>query len=213
LGKRFARILLSGKIDNSIMDDPENNQEEQLAEVDLIRRIGDGDRASFHEFYEKYSGLVVGTAFRVLNDPRDAEDVAQEVFVMIWEKARLYDPSRGKPLTWVVTMTRNKAIDRLRSLQRRFRLRDELEAETNPADFIADRAPADDLEASERESLLRTAVDKLARDQREAIEMAYFGGMTQQEIAERLGEPLGTVKARIRRGLLRLRRLAAGARP
>jgi len=194
------------------MDDPANNQQEQLAEVELIRRIGQGDRASFDEFYKKYAGLVVGTALRVLNDPQDAEDVAQEVFVMIWEKARLYDPSRGKPLTWVVTMTRNKAIDRLRSLQRRFHFRDILEAETNLSELIAERGPADDLEACERESLLRNAVDKLTRDQREAIELAYFGGMTQQEIAERLGEPLGTIKARIRRGLLRLRRLASKAR-
>jgi RNA polymerase sigma factor (sigma-70 family) len=73
---------------------------------------------------------------RVLNDPRDAEDVAQEVFVMIWEKAKLYDPSKGKPLTWAVTMTRNKAIDKLRSLQRRFRLREELEKRNHPYEWL-----------------------------------------------------------------------------
>lgn len=192
--------------------EPAHTSDEQAMEVDLIRRIGRGDRVGFEEFYEKYSGLVVGTACRVLNDLTDAEDVAQEVFVMIWEKAGMYDPARGKPLTWVVTMTRNKAIDRLRSLQRRFRLRDELESQADPADFIAERAPVEELENTERDVMLRRAVEKLTRDQREAIEMAYFGGMTQQEIADRLGEPLGTVKARIRRGLMRLRRLAAQAR-
>lgn len=192
--------------------EPAQASDEQAMEVDLIRRIGRGDRGGFEEFYEKYSGLVVGTACRVLNDLTDAEDVAQEVFVMIWEKAGMYDPARGKPLTWVVTMTRNKAIDRLRSLQRRFRLRDELESQADPADFIAERAPVEELENTERDVMLRRAVEKLTRDQRDAIEMAYFGGMTQQEIADRLGEPLGTVKARIRRGLMRLRKLAVQAR-
>jgi RNA polymerase sigma-70 factor (ECF subfamily) len=155
--------------------------------------------------------VIYATAMRVLNDPRDAEDVAQEVFVMIWEKAKMYDPSRGKPLTWAVTMTRNKSIDRLRSLQRRFRLRDELEQETSASDFTTERAPVDDVEIQERGEILRSAVMKLSKEQREVIEMAYFSGLTQNEIADRLEEPLGTVKARIRRGMIKLRRLVAGS--
>jgi RNA polymerase sigma-70 factor (ECF subfamily) len=180
-------------------------------EVELIRKIGEGDRASFAEFYDKFGGVIYATAMRVLNDPRDAEDVAQEVFVMIWEKAKMYDPSRGKPLTWAVTMTRNKSIDRLRSLQRRFRLRDELEQETSASDFTTERAPVDDVEIQERGEILRSAVMKLSKEQREVIEMAYFSGLTQNEIADRLEEPLGTVKARIRRGMIKLRRLVAGS--
>lgn len=176
-------------------------------EIALIQKISRGDRASFAEFYDKYAGVIYSTALRVLNDPRDAEDVAQEVFVMIWDKAGMYDPSRGKPLTWAVTMTRNKAIDKLRSLQRRFRLRDELEEEAKTDDFTTNRAPLEDVESHERSQILRSAVLRLSKEQREVIEMAYFSGLTQNEIADRLQEPLGTVKARIRRGMLKLRRM------
>jgi RNA polymerase sigma-70 factor, ECF subfamily len=181
--------------------------EAPLEELVLIKKIGEGDRESFARFYEKFGGVIYSTALRVLNDHRDAEDVAQEVFVMIWEKARMYDPARGKPLTWAVTMTRNKAIDKLRSLQRRFRLRDELEEEAKSDDFTTSRGPMDDVENTERVGILRSAVLKLSKEQREVIEMAYFSGLTQNEIADRLNEPLGTVKARIRRGMLKLRRM------
>lgn len=178
-------------------------------EVELILKIGQGDRNSFAEFYEKFSAVIVSTAFRVLNDHRDAEDVAQEVFSMIWEKASLYDPARGKPLTWVVTMTRNKSIDRLRSLQRRFRLRDELEKESDSGVVQMERAPFEEADAFERGKMVRSAVKKLSKEQREVIEMAYFSGLTQNEIAEELKQPLGTIKARIRRGMIKLRRLVA----
>lgn len=178
-----------------------------LEDIQLIEKIGQGDRSCFSEFYDKYAGVIFSTALRVLNDPKDAEDVTQEVFVMIWEKAQMYDPARGKPLTWAITMTRNKAIDKLRSLQRRFRLRDELEQESLQEDPTSDRAPLDDVESQERHQLLRSAVLRLSKEQREVIEMAYFSGLTQNEIADRLQEPLGTVKARIRRGVLKLRRM------
>jgi len=177
--------------------------------IQLIRKIGMGDRTSFQEFYQRFSGLIYSTAFRVLNNASDAEDVAQDVLFMVWEKAPMYDPARGKPLTWAITMTRNKAIDRLRSLQRRGRLHDEVRAEVEPGEITTERVPFEELQASEQGQLLRSAVLKLNRDQREAIEMAYFQGLTQQEIASRLDQPLGTVKARIRRGMIRLRTLVS----
>ncbi len=180
---------------------------DNLAEIELIRRIAMADRAAFEEFYEKYSGIIYSTALRVLNDVADAEEVAQEVFFMIWEKAPMYDVTRGKPLTWAVTMTRNKAIDRIRSVQRRIRLREEATAEADQDDFIHDRRPFDDVDSQEKGAMVRAAVLKLNDEQREVIEMAYFGGLTQNEIAERLGEPLGTIKARIRRGMMRLRKI------
>lgn len=186
-------------------------QPDSQAEIELIRRIGEGDRAAFEEFYRKYSGIIYSTALRVLNDVADAEEVTQEVFFMIWEKAPMYDAARGKPLTWAVTMTRNKAIDRIRSVQRRIRLRDEATAEIDTDDFIHDRRPFDDVDSHEKGAMVRTAVRKLNAEQREVIEMAYFGGLTQNEIAERLGEPLGTVKARIRRGMMRLRKIIGSA--
>lgn len=180
-------------------------------DMELIRKIGLGDRDSFEDFYRRYSGLVYSTAYRVLNNQTDAEDVTQDVMFMIWEKSPMYDPARGKPITWAVTMTRNKAIDRLRSVQRRFRLQDEVEKEANPDDFIHERRPVDELDAMEKGNIVRTAVMKLSKEQREVIEMAYFGGLTQQEIAAKLREPLGTVKARIRRGMLRLKKMVGTA--
>lgn len=181
---------------------------ENIAEiVELIRKIGVGDNRSFEEFYERFSGLIYATALRVLASESDAEDVTQEVFFMLWEKAPMYDPSRGKPITWVMTMTRNKAIDRLRSLHRRFRLQDEVQKEAGKEEQLSEREPFEDLDHQEKGRLVRSAVMKLNKQQREAIEMVYFGGLTQQEIAARLHEPLGTVKARIRRGMLRLRKI------
>ncbi len=177
------------------------------SEIELIRRIGDGDRAAFTEFYDRYAGIIYSTALRVLNDVADAEEVAQEVLFMIWEKAPMYDGSRGKPLTWAVTMTRNKAIDRIRSVRRRIRLRDEAGAEQDPEAFLHDRRPSDEVDSHEQGALVRSAVQKLKTDQREVIEMVYFRGLTQKEIADQLGEPLGTIKARIRRGMTRLRHL------
>lgn len=180
---------------------------ETPAVEELIRKIGMGDRASFEEFYKRFSGLIYSTALRVLSNDTDAQDVAQDVMFMIWEKAPMYDPARGKPLTWVITMTRNKSIDRIRSQQRRYRLHDDVQNEYGADDHTAVREPFEDLDSSEKGKILRSAVLKLSKDQREAIEMAYFSGLTQQEIAARLDEPLGTVKARIRRGMLRLKKI------
>lgn len=174
--------------------------------IELIREIGLGNREAFGKFFLQFSGLVYSTALRILADPADAEDVAQEVMVMLWEKAPMYDPSRGKPLTWVITMTRNKSIDRLRSLTRRRRLHDEAELEI-AGDDTYQVEPFSELENSEKGRIVRTAVLKLNQKQRAVIEMAYFNGLSQQEIASRLSEPLGTVKARMRRGMLHLRQI------
>ncbi|RYD71043.1 MAG: sigma-70 family RNA polymerase sigma factor, partial [Verrucomicrobiaceae bacterium] len=103
-------------------------------EIELLRRVSKGDRLAFSELYDRFSGLLFATAYRILNNQEGAEDVLQDVFVQIWEKAPLYDSSRGKPLTWAVTLTRNKAIDRLRSLQRRGRLQEQVEKEAQAID-------------------------------------------------------------------------------
>ncbi len=180
---------------------------EKSEEIALLLQVGRGDRAAFETFYDRYAGIIFSTALRVLNDATDAEDVAQEVFVMIWDKAAMYDPARGKPLTWAVTMTRNKAIDRIRSHQRRSRLREEAGNERLPEDTVNNRAPSDDVNSFEQGDMVREAVGKLSTEQRIVIEMAYFKGLTQNEIAEQLQEPLGTVKARIRRGMMKLKKL------
>ena len=175
------------------------------AEITLMQRVGAGDRQSFAELYDRFSGVLFSTAYRVLNNQEAAEDVLQDAFVMIWEKAPLYDPARGKPMTWAATITRNKAIDRLRSTVRRNRLRDDVEREAETLAQFDDRSSFEAMASGETAQQVRTALQKLTKDQREAIELAFFSSLTQTEIAERLGEPLGTVKARIRRGMMKLR--------
>ena len=182
------------------------NPEQQLAaEIALLHRVAQGDRRGFAELYDRFSGVLFSTAYRVLNNREAAEDVLQDVFIQIWEKAPLYDPARGKPMTWAVTLTRNKAIDRLRSTQRRSRLQDDVQREAETFEQFDDRSSFDAVAAGETSLLVREAIGKLSKDQREAIELAFFSSLTQTEIAERLGEPLGTVKARIRRGMMKLR--------
>ena len=177
------------------------------AEIALLRRVAQGDRRGFEELYDRFSGVLFSTAYRVLNNQEAAEDVLQDVFIQIWEKAPLYDPTRGKPMTWAVTLTRNKAIDRLRSTVRRNRLQDDVQRESETFEQFDDRSSFDAVASGETGKLVREAIQKLSKDQREAIELAFFSSLTQAEIAERLQEPLGTVKARIRRGMMRLRDL------
>jgi RNA polymerase sigma-70 factor (ECF subfamily) len=181
-------------------------------DADLIRRIGMGDVVAFREFYKAHCGIVYSTAFRVLNNPQDAEDVLQETMFMVWEKSPMYEESRGKPATWAVAMARNKAIDKLRSIQRRTRLNEDAEAEI-PEQVHRDEIPNDLLSIAEDGNRVRTAVMKLNREQREVIEMAYFKGLTQQQISEKLHAPVSTVKARIRRGIIRLRKLVCSSLP
>ena len=178
-----------------------------LQDSDLFRRTAAGDDQSLRELHRRYSGVLLATAMRVLNNARDAEEVVQEAFVQIWEKASVYDAQRGKPLTWAMTLTRNKAIDHLRRVQRRRRLQDEVAEEAKIWDHVVENDSSDEAEAHERKDIVRSAVIQLSADQRRAIEMAFFGGMTQLEIAQKLDEPLGTVKARIRRGMLKLRQI------
>ena len=184
---------------------------DELLEIELLENIGRGDRDSFRQLHERYAGVLFSTAYQVLNDQAEAEDVMQDVFVQIWDKAKLYDRGRGKPLTWALTLTRNKSIDRLRSAQRRYRLKDEVEKETSVSEQRGAggaQAGGDSVErvyALEKNRIVRSAVLQLSTEQRQAIEMAFFGGLTQNEIAHKLREPLGTVKARIRRGMIKLK--------
>ncbi|CAN5749654.1 sigma-70 family RNA polymerase sigma factor [soil metagenome] len=178
--------------------------EELARDTAMIQKIGNRDVVAFQDFYKKFNGLLYSTIYRVLNDHQDTEDIMQEVLVQIWQKAHLYEAGKGKPLTWVTTMARNRAIDRIRSKQRRSKLNDgfEQESKTVHPEFIEDTR--DVLMAKESDEMLKGAVMELSPDQREAIQLAYFAGLTQSEIAEKLQEPLGTVKARIRRGVQRL---------
>jgi RNA polymerase sigma-70 factor (ECF subfamily) len=171
---------------------------------ELLRRIAAGDREAFAEFYDRNSRLMFSVATRILNDAGEAEDVLQETFVQIWEKARKFDPKLGKPSSWVAIMVRNKAIDRIRASQRRSRLADEAGAEFAIASEVNDTAN-EAMHGHDKAKLIQSAIVELPVEQRYAIELAYFSGLTQDEISKKLNEPLGTIKARIRRGLLKLR--------
>ena len=177
------------------------------AEIELLRRIGRGDRQSFAELYERFSGVLFSIAFRMLRSQQAAEDVLQDVFVQIWKKAPLYDPTRGRPMTWAVILTRNRAIDVMRSLQRRSDLHDTVERELSTSKPIQNRSSFDLVASDEMSALVHDSLQKLPKEQREAIELAFFASMTHAEISEYLKEPLGTIKARVRRGMLALRRL------
>ena len=170
----------------------------------LLQRVAQRDRQAFSQLYDRYSGVLYATVLRVLNSPEEANDVLQEVFVQIWDKAATYDPALGKPFNWALTMARNKAIDRLRSLKRRYQFIGEITVEMEEETQSHSAGP-DEVFTQEQATLIRSAVSTLPLEQRQAIEMAFLGGMTQNEIADTLRQPLGTIKARIRRGMLKLR--------
>ena len=181
--------------------------DDRAIELDLLARVAKRERAAFEQLYARYSNILYATAMKFLKQDADAQDVVQDVFIQIWDKAKLYDPTKGKPLTWALTRTRNRSIDRIRAIQRRTRLRDDFESETVADESAGVREALSEVDASEKSQILRDAVGRLSPEQRKVIELAFFGGLTQSEVADRLGEPLGTVKARARRGLMKLKEI------
>jgi RNA polymerase sigma-70 factor, ECF subfamily len=175
------------------------------AAADLIRQIATGDRDAFAEFYDRYAPIVYPLVMRIVRQPTDAADVLQEVFWEAWRAAGTYDPGRGTPEAWMITRARARAIDRVRAVRRRGETfvasLDEAKAAA-PAEAGGDTAAR----AADRDTVT-SALRRLPPAQREVIELAYYGGLTQTEIAERLKQPLGTVKTRIRLGLERLREI------
>jgi RNA polymerase sigma-70 factor, ECF subfamily len=175
-------------------------------EARLISRIAEGDDSAFTALYGRFSSSLYGMVFRMMNDAKEAEDVLQEGFTYIWRKAASYDSSRSSPFAWAVMIVRNKAIDRLRVRQRLERLRDKVITE-GTYDQEKDETSANEPSLRERGTLVRSALKQIPQEQRQALELSFFGGLTHEQIAERLATPLGTIKARIRRGLIRLRDL------
>jgi RNA polymerase sigma-70 factor (ECF subfamily) len=188
----------------SFLTKPVNEQETKDQDVALLRRIGARDRDAFAEFYDKYSTLLFSIASKILNDAAEAEDVLQETFMQIWEKAGNFDPKLGQPVGWAVTLARNRAIDRIRASQRRNLLTEAAGVEFAVATHSSESAN-ETVSGHEKAKLIHTAMIELPAEQRRAIELAFFSGLTQNEISETLKQPLGTIKARIRRGLLKLR--------
>ncbi len=175
----------------------------EVPDETLFARVANGEEAAFGAFYDRYEGLFFGVALRILRRESEAEDVLQEAAVLIWERAPAYNPKLGRPASWAVTLVRNKAIDRLRSTQRRNDLHERAAGELG--DSLSGVAADSVALAADASAAVTRTLSRLPSEQREAIELAFFGGLSQGEIAERLAEPLGTIKARIRRGMLAMR--------
>lgn len=175
----------------------------ERARLDLIRRIASGDEGAVGELYDATSRPVFGLALRILNDPSAAEEVTLEVYTQVWRQASAYDPRRGTPSAWLLTIARSRAIDRFRSTEQTRRRADTLDVvESAPATGSGPEANAAD---AERRIHVRNALESLPAEQRDVIELAYFGGLSHTEISARLGQPLGTVKTRTRLAMMRLR--------
>jgi len=179
-------------------------QTAEESHAQLLRRVAAGDAQALAELYDHLAGPLFSTAVHILGDPREAEEVIQDVFIQIWSRAAAFDSDLGLPFHWTLSITRNRCIDYLRARKRRTRLIDEA---TTEAEIISRPAStgANDGLSGEELAKVRATVRKLPSDQKQAIELAFFGGLTHHEIAEALDEPLGTIKARIRRGMLKLK--------
>ena len=173
-------------------------------QAQLLCRIAAQDSAALAEFYDQTAASFFSFALRMLNNEHDAEEVVQDVFMQIWNKAQSFDPAIGIAFSWSISIVRNRCIDRLRSRQRRSRVLVETD-DGAEADPFFESVTAEALLVTDELGAVRAALDRLPEDQKRAIEMAFFGGLSHHEVADALDEPLGTVKARIRRGMGKLR--------
>ena len=184
---------------------PSETGDDELRWQSMLVRVATADESALGEFYDATASIVHGVVCRLIRDSATAEEITVRTFHDVWRNAPSYDASRGKPSTWLRTLARSRALDALRS---RARERDGLRrlADQRLCDAPAvDAGPEQSHLASERGGQVRGALAALSGAEREAIELAYYGGMSHSEIAQLLAEPLGTVKSRIRSGMVKLR--------
>ena len=181
---------------------PQDDNLEAASDADLVAAIGAGDETALGLLYERFSGMLLGLARRVLGDASDAEEILQEAFLQVWSQAGRYDPGRSSVSTWLVLITRSRAIDRLRSRKVKDRTLQTVQQEKRSG-HTSPQGVGDVLR-QQRRRRLRREMALLPPEQREVLEMAFFRGMTQSEIAGETGTPLGTVKTR---SLLAMRKL------
>lgn len=175
-------------------------------ELQLMKRIKARDEQALAELYDAYNRLLYGMIISIVKSREEAEDVLQEVFVKIWEKAQSFDEERGNPYSWIVTLTRNKAIDRIRS--KGYKTQQKAQQDVDAPEFTLEGEKFDPLETtifSDRAELVRKALGEIPESQCEVLKIAYYKGMTQSEISEQLDIPLGTVKSRMRQGMIKLK--------
>jgi RNA polymerase sigma-70 factor (ECF subfamily) len=169
----------------------------------LVAAIARRQQEAFEQLYERYQTMVYHLALKILNSRESAEEVVHDVFWQVWREAARYDAQRGKVGAWLATLARSRAIDALRARRGNPAAEDDID-ERPVATDSADN-PEEVVSLEQRALLVRDALDSLPPDQRAALELAFFGGLTHIEVAERLAEPLGTIKTRIRAAMLRLR--------
>jgi len=181
----------------------------QETDVSLVARMAAGEQEALSDLYDRYRGVVFALALRVLRDRAEAEEVLTDVFLQAWRAAAAFDRARASVPGWLVMLCRSRAIDRARSRGRREAAIACLVKEAHEAHGAEGahgaQDPAAHVEAMTKRRRISAALGRLTPQQRSAIELAYYGGMSHSEIAEKLGEPLGTVKTRIRQGLMTLR--------
>jgi len=191
-----ARLLRKAGADETVSANVAHSSDEAL-----LDRIAHSDEAALGELYDRFGRVAYGLALRVLRDRALAEDAVQEAFLQVWRSAGQFRPDRAKAGTWVLTFVHRRAVDLVRREERR-RAEPAVEA-TGPIGPGAD----EDAELRSKREIVQDALRRLPTEQREAIELAYYGGLTQSELAERLGQPLGTIKSRMFTGLQRLQAL------
>jgi len=175
--------------------------------VSLVELVATGDQSAIATLYEATNRLIYSLILRVLGDVNSAEEVLIDVYTQVWRQASSYDANRGAPLAWMATIARSRAIDRLRSGWQDQRRKESLDVLGDAPANVA--SPEESAAISERQRLVREALNLLTPEQREVIELAYYSGLSHSEIAEKLKQPLGTVKTRTRLGMMKLREALA----
>ncbi len=169
----------------------------------FIQRAARGDQQGLAELYDQSSRLIYSVALRIAGNPADAEEITLDVYSQVWKLARDYTPDRGSPSAWLVMMARSRALDKVRSRVSRSQHETALESAFDAA--ASGESAEDSAMMSENRRIILQALQELSPEQRQAIELSFFSGLTHSELAERLGQPLGTVKTRIRLGMIKLR--------
>lgn len=193
-------------------DLPDGAPYASLSDEELMLLLSGQEQQAFAALFERYCNLVFSVSMHIVRDSALAEDMVQEVFLRLWRRPEGYQAERGRFLPWLLSVVRHRAIDEQRSQGRRQSRED---TSSDPAATLPARSTGDPALAamvSENQATVRKALTSLPPEQRQTIELAYFGGYTQREIAERLNQPLGTVKTRIRLGMLKLRAALADGR-
>jgi RNA polymerase sigma-70 factor, ECF subfamily len=176
----------------------------QASDLELFQALKQGQIDALGKLYDRYASLVYGLALRILSNTEEAEEIAQDVFLNLW-KRDIYNPDRGSLSSFLITLTRSRSIDKLRSRNTRTRFFQRWSQSLGTETTLA--TPLEQASVDERSQLIREALGKLPNTERQVLEIAYYEGLSQSEIAKRLDTPLGTVKTRSRKGLLRLRQM------